>query len=79
MRTQAGLGWSAKAAILLLRTTACGSEHTVAWRGTVDVLESGVVLVSNPAVGVWDSASSWKLVEDLLVGSVEGTLTLSET
>jgi hypothetical protein len=38
----------------------------------IDTLPSGTVVVHNPAHGVWDSASTWRLVEDLRIGSAEG-------
>jgi hypothetical protein len=38
----------------------------------VDTLPGGATVVSNPAAGVWDSASRWRLVEELRIGSLEG-------
>ena len=51
----------------------CADRSTGEWSGTVDTLENGVVLVHNPSTGIWDSASAWRLVEDLRIGAVEGT------
>jgi hypothetical protein len=42
------------------------------WAGTIDTLPGGAIAVSNPAVGLWDSASAWHLREDLRLGAVEG-------
>ncbi len=59
------------AAVVVL---ACGGDSGTGgrWAGTVDTLENGVVLVSNPATGIWDSTSSWRLIEETRIGSVEG-------
>jgi hypothetical protein len=43
------------------------------WRGSFDTLESGAVLVRNPATPLWDSATAWTLEEDLRIGGAEGT------
>lgn len=48
---------------------AAGSDG---WGGTVDTLPGGAPVVSNPADGVWDSASAWRLTEELRIGGVEG-------
>jgi sugar lactone lactonase YvrE len=34
---------------------------------------SGTVVVTNPTQGVWDSASNWRVSEDLRIGTLEGT------
>jgi hypothetical protein len=53
--------------------TACGDAGGAGrWAGTIDTLENGVVLVSNPAEGIWTDETAWRLVEDLRIGSVEG-------
>jgi len=39
----------------------------------MDTLPSGTIVVTNPAQGVWDSASSWRVSEDLRIGTLEGT------
>ncbi|HEX5829740.1 MAG TPA: 6-bladed beta-propeller [Gemmatimonadaceae bacterium] len=57
---------------LLVCLAACArgdTATTAAWRGTVDTLPGGAVLVRNPAQGVWDSASAWRIVEELRIGS----------
>ncbi len=59
------------AAVVVL---ACGGDSDTGgrWAGTVDTLENGVVLVSNPATGIWDSTTSWRLIEETRIGSVDG-------
>jgi hypothetical protein len=42
------------------------------WRGSIDTLETGVVLVRNPAAPAWDSATAWRLEEELRIGTIEG-------
>ena len=39
------------------------------WRGTIDTLENGVVLVRNPVEGIWDESSAWRLVEEVKIGT----------
>ena len=35
---------------------------------SIDTLSSGTVLVGNPATGIWDSTTAWRLVPDLRIG-----------
>lgn len=53
---------------------ACAGEDEGApgWSGEVTPLRSGGVLVSNPEVGTWSAGESWRLVEDVRIGSVDG-------
>lgn len=54
-------------------TCAPGESSTDArWRGSIDTLESGVVVVHNPATPVWDSSTAWQLIEEIRIGTVEG-------
>jgi hypothetical protein len=55
----------------LLAACADAPSPTI-WEGRVDSLPSGTIVVVNPARGVWDSATAWRAVEDLRIGSVEG-------
>lgn len=67
--------WCRSAACMLLTAVAggCGgSEARSGWIGTVDTLPSGAVHVRNPADGVWDSASAWRIEEELRIGSADG-------
>jgi hypothetical protein len=62
---------SATASLVLLSACA-GSERTTTaagWRGTIDTLPNGAILVRNPAEGIWDSVSAWRIVEELRIGS----------
>ncbi len=57
----------------LLLTVACGDDsESMTWTGAVDTLDNGTILVSNPATGLWDSASVWQLAEGLRIGTQEG-------
>jgi len=62
--------WTQLATVAAL--TACANEPQVHWQGTVDTLPNGAILVSNPATGLWDSATAWHLREDLRIGAAEG-------
>jgi hypothetical protein len=42
------------------------------WRGSFDTLETGTVLVRNPAAPAWDSATAWRLEEELRIGAADG-------
>jgi hypothetical protein len=56
----------------LLLTQGCGSEQSAArWKGSIDSLASGAVVVSNPATGVWEPGDAWALEQDLLIGKTE--------
>jgi len=61
--------------LLPLLAVGCGGEAAGSvsrWSGTMDTLPSGLVQVINPAEGVWDSSTAWRVVEDLRIGTVEG-------
>ena len=61
------------AAVLAFSSVGCGPDSRLgAWAGEVDTLPSGTVVVHNTGAGVWDSASAWRVVEDLRIGSAEG-------
>ncbi len=52
---------------------ACGADdQRMTWLGSVDTTVSGTIVVSNPAIGIWDSASAWRLSEDLRIGAIDG-------
>lgn len=61
---------------LLLITLACNPQEKAAtepaagWAGTIDTLESGALLVRNPAEGLWEEAP--RLVERLRIGTLDG-------
>ena len=61
------------AMLLMVLGSGCGSDgHRDTWNGTVDTLDNGAVIVSNPITGVWDSVSAWRLEPVARIGSVEG-------
>lgn len=43
------------------------------WSGSIDTLPSGVVVVTNPASGIWDSTTTWRVVEEVRIGTLEET------
>jgi len=43
------------------------------WDGTVDTLPNGAIEVHNPSHGIWDSATTWQVIEEVRIGSLEGT------
>ncbi len=55
--------------VLAVAGVACGGADSVIWRGTMDTLENGAVLVRNPAEGIWTESSAWQLVERLRIGT----------
>ena len=62
--------------ILLLPLASCGTRDAsgaARWSGTIDTLPSGRVAVTNPATGIWDSASAWRVEEDLRIGTMDGS------
>ncbi len=63
------------AAVGVVVVAACASTERSgggAWRGTIDTLASGTIVVHNPQTGIWDSASAWRIEEELRIGSAEG-------
>lgn len=42
------------------------------WEGEIDTLPSGTVVVTNPATGLWDSTTAWRVAEELRIGTLEG-------
>lgn len=62
------------ATLPLLVTLGCApAEGGPAWRGQIDTLPSGTVVVTNPTTGIWDSATAWRVVEELRIGTMDGT------
>jgi hypothetical protein len=48
---------------LLLPIAACG-DGAARVGPTIDTLESGVIVASNPSTGVWDEGSAWRLTDE---------------
>jgi hypothetical protein len=63
-------------AILTLQVSvSCGpadSSAAAVWRGTIDTLASGTVVVHNPATGVWDEETAWQVTEESRIGTLQG-------
>lgn len=64
------MSWGSTVALLLLTAT-CGDGPPRAGP-TIDTLESGVILVSNPATGIWDERSAWQLTDEVKIGARHG-------
>jgi hypothetical protein len=63
----------ALATVLLLAGCGEGTRGGDRWAGTVDTLPNGLVQVTNPAEGVWDPGTAWQVVEQVRIGTMEGT------
>lgn len=55
--------------LLALLAGCAPGEDAARWRGTIDTLSNGAVVVRNEGGQVWDSASAWRVVEELRIGS----------
>ena len=49
--------------------TACGSDATAHWSGTMDTLSSGEIVVRNTADPLWEPEEAWRVVEELRIGN----------
>ncbi|HEX2166207.1 MAG TPA: 6-bladed beta-propeller [Longimicrobiales bacterium] len=60
--------------LALTALAACdgGTPGTTAWAGTVDTIQSGQVVVTNPATPLWGEGDAWTVVEELRIGRTEG-------
>lgn len=56
---------------LAILTAGCEREAAAGWRGSMDELPGGAVLVRNPEQGAWGPGEAWKVSEDLRIGSVD--------
>ncbi|MCY3630436.1 MAG: 6-bladed beta-propeller [Bacteroidota bacterium] len=55
--------------------TGCGSTNTDSgegWPGTIDTLTSGEIIVRNTDEPLWSSEESWRVVEEMRIGSDTG-------
>lgn len=60
---------------IALALTACGAgDRTTSgqWQGTIDTLASGIIHTQNPAAGIWDETSAWRIEEELRIGTADG-------
>jgi len=64
--------WAGPVALGLMAACA-GAPRGAQWAGTMDTLPGGRVVVTNPATGVWDSTTAWRVVEEVRIGAEEGT------
>lgn len=58
---------------LLIAACAPSSASDSTFRGSIDTLPDGTVAVVNPAGGMWNASSAWRVEVDLTLGSFEGT------
>ncbi len=59
--------------LFLALVVGCSPDRQRAgWRGSIDTLPNGGVVVRNEAGQVWDSTTAWRLVEDLRIGNADG-------
>lgn len=73
--TPALLSRAARLACVANLTMACARETDPSreWSGTVDTLPGGAIVVTNPAAGTWGEGERWTLIEELRIGSAQGT------
>lgn len=65
--------WPLARLALALLLPACGSaDANGRWAGTRETLPNGAVRVTNPAQGIWSEGTSWQLVQELVLGDMEG-------
>lgn len=59
----------------LLMLVGCGGDagDGARFAGSIDTLPSGRIVVMNPETGMWAEGDSWEVVEELRVGSLDGT------
>lgn len=66
------LGVTTAVCAVLLSACGAGEPSTAAgWAGTIDTLPNGVVIVRNPALGIWGESDAWRIEEELRIGSAE--------
>lgn len=61
---------AAFAALMVALLSACSSTETSDWAGSVSD-SAGVILVSNPAEGLWEADGAWTFAEEYRVGGLE--------
>lgn len=66
---------SATLALCLLLTSCAAGDRAASgtWAGTIDTLASGTVHTRNPVNGLWDEATTWRIEEELRIGTMDGT------
>ncbi len=59
-------------AVLVLGAGCGGTGSSDRWTGSIETLPNGAVRITNPARGLWEDGTPWRLVPDLVLGKVEG-------
>ena len=57
---------------VLLLLAGCGGDAIDGWSGSVETLPNGAVRVMNTPQGAWRHDTGWRLVPELVVGTVDG-------
>ena len=59
----------------LLMLVGCGGDGGAGtqFAGTIDTLPGGRIVVANPEAGIWAEGDEWDVVEELRLGSLDGT------
>ena len=59
----------------LLMLLGCGGDggDGTQFAGTIDTLPGGRIVVANPEAGIWAEGDEWDVVEELRLGSLDGT------
>jgi hypothetical protein len=52
---------------------ACSAGSDQEWAGSIETLANGGIVVLNPATGIWPESETWRLVEELRIGSSDGS------
>ena len=60
-------------AVASVLVVACAGDSAKDWAGTIDTLPSGVIHVSNPEEGLWDTSPLWQLTEVSKIGTRHGS------
>jgi hypothetical protein len=56
-----------------LTACAAGDRATADhWAGTIDTLANGAIHMQNPATGIWNESTAWRLEEELRIGVDDG-------
>jgi hypothetical protein len=71
MRRRIPIVASAAMSTALVLGCATDSSTSDNWRGTIDTLTSGTVVVQNPDTGLWTPETEWRLEEVVRLGSVD--------
>lgn len=61
-----------KRVLVVLLMAGCGADADGPWNGSVETLPNGAVRVTNPAQGIWEADAGWRLVPELVLGTVDG-------